>query len=356
MQETTSGTEYAGTNHTSEYETCLFEATQARFGKIDTILWEVSAPELSPHIRVDLCVIAPTAERPYVTVVTCGMGVRPMPVPRGMQGFERAELVFMLPEGWDIKGQDECSYWPLRWLKLLARLPWNEESWLGWGHTVPNGEPFAEDTQLSSILMLDAYVPASGSEEQNQEAGEVFNGFLLPNGQPVCFYQCFALYDEELDFQLEHGTQALLERFSEAGMLSPVLNTVRENLFPGNSMFPSLREEPNKRHRLAQNRLRPLLHGWVGPVGCLATERILADGAAVGYCCREEPAGDWDSGWRFTAGDESDEYMDDPRHSDVYTLNCIANYDATILPILETPAPCAFAKGEVGLERLKNIK
>ena len=31
----------------------------------------------------------------------------------------------------------------------------------------------------------------------------------------------------------------------------------------------------------------------------------------VGYCYREKPDGDWDSGWRFTAGDESEEYMDD---------------------------------------------
>ena len=338
--------------YTPDEEACVLEEIQVRFGEINTILREVVAPESSPGIRVDLCVCASTREKPYYTIVTCGMGARPMPVPRDMQEFNRAELVFMLPEGWDIKGNDESCYWPLRWLKLLARLPWEEESWLGWGHTVPNGEPFAEHTRLSSILLLDAYE----QESEEQAAGEDSGCFCLPNGQTVRFYQCFALYDEELDFQLEHGTQALLERFSEAGMLSPVLNPSRENLFPGDNLFSEAQEEPRKRHKLAQNQLLPLLHGWVGAAGCLATNRILADGADVGYCYREEPAGEWDSGWRFTAGDESDEYMDDPRHSDVYTLNCIANYDTAILPILNTPAPCAFAKGESGLERLKNIK
>jgi hypothetical protein len=107
---------------------------------------------------------------------------------------------------------------------------------------------------------------------------------------------------------------------------------------------------------LEKHLLRPLLRDWQGPAGCLATDRILVDGAAVGYCYREAPAGEWDSGWRFTAGDESDEYMDDPRHSDIYTLNCIVNYDMDILPILSAEAPCAFARGGRGLERLKVVR
>ena len=321
--------------YTQEEERAALAAIRERFGEIGKILREVVTPE----IRVDLCVAEPTSARPYYTIITCGMGAREMPVPRELRGCGRAELVFMLPEDWDIGGSDECCYWPLRWLKLLARLPWEEDSWLGWGHTVPNGEPFAENTQLSAVLLLDAYMRESGA-----------GSFQLPNHQTVHFYQCFALYDEELDFQLEHGVQALLERFAQAGALSPVLNLARPNL------FPPAREESARQPLLAKQELRPLLRNWRGPAGCLATDRILVEGAAVGYCYREEPAGEWDSGWRFTAGDESDEYMDDPRHSDVYTLNCVANYDIDILPVLETPAPCAFARGEQGLERLKNIK
>ena len=329
--------------YTLEEKCAALAAIQARFGEIGKILREVVAPE----IRVDLCVVEPSSQRPYITLVTCGMGAREMPVPHELREHSRAELVFMLPEDWDIGGRDECGYWPLRWLKLLARLPWEEESWLGWGHTVPNGEPFAENTDYSSVLLLDAYIP--------EEAGKETPGssFLIPDScKTVRFYQCFALYDEELDFQLEYGVQALLERFAQAGALSPVLNLARENLFPPARGEPG----PQKQPLLAKQELRPLLRDWQGPAGCLATDRILVEGAAVGYCYREGPAGEWDSGWRFTAGDESDEYMDDPRHSDVYTLNCVANYDADIVPILKTPAPCAFARGELGLERLKNIK
>lgn len=76
-----------------------------------------------------------------------------------------------------------------------------------------------------------------------------------------------------------------------------------------------LSDRPQKEFAIPQRELRHLYDGE-GPQGCFATDRILVDGCRVGYCYREEPEeGDenWDSGWRFTAGDESDSYMDDPR-------------------------------------------
>ena len=55
-----------------------------------------------------------------------------------------------------------------------------------------------------------------------------------------------------------------------------------------------------------------LLNDWETSDGCIATDRITVDGLPVGYMYREKPEeGDpferYDSGWRFTAGDESDE-------------------------------------------------
>ena len=336
MQETAAAYLY-----TPEEESAVIRAIESRFGKISQVLREV----VSRDIRVDLCVIAPGPGRAFRTVVTRGMGARNMHVPEDTHAFTRVELVFMLPEDWELQSRDECWYWPLRWLKLLARLPAEEGSWLGWGHTVPAGEPFAENTDFTSVLLLDAFVPGQNREINDGDDPCVF---ALPGGEPLRFYQLFPLYEEELQFKLGHGAQALLDRMTAQRALSPVLNTARANLFP-----PA---PPEKRCRLQKHQLRPLLTGWEGPSGCLATNRILVDGEPVGYCYREPPCGDWDSGWRFTAGDESDEYMRSPRHSDIYTLNCLANYDRDILPVLRTPAPCAFARGEGGLERLKNIK
>ncbi|MYN19031.1 DUF2185 domain-containing protein [Rugamonas sp. FT107W] len=47
---------------------------------------------------------------------------------------------------------------------------------------------------------------------------------------------------------------------------------------------------------------------------CFVTNRILKDGARVAYLYREAPENERDSGWRFTANDESDEYMDDSKN------------------------------------------
>ncbi len=78
--------------------------------------------------------------------------------------------------------------------------------------------------------------------------------------------------------------------------------------------------------------------------GCIATDMITVDGHPVGYMYREPPSNDADMGWRFMAGDESDEYMDDADNHGVYTINTIANYDNDILPFLDAPIGSAFAR------------
>ena len=59
------------------------------------------------------------------------------------------------------------------------------------------------------------------------------------------------------------------------------------------------------------------LFRWDEAEGCFATDKILVDGCKVGYMYREQPDCDSempDSGWRFTAGDECEEYMDNPNN------------------------------------------
>ena len=105
----------------------------------------------------------------------------------------------------------------------------------------------------------------------------------------------------------------------------------------------------NRDYHVKAADVKPLLSDWKGADGCIATNRITVEGRKVGYCYREEPDGGWDSGWRFTAGDESDEYMDDPNNAGIYKLNTICNDDPYIIPLLNTPAPCAFERDENGV-------
>ena len=105
----------------------------------------------------------------------------------------------------------------------------------------------------------------------------------------------------------------------------------------------------NRDYHVKAEDMKELLPGWEGPTGCIATNRITVEGCKVGYCYREKADGDWDSGWRFTAGDESDEYMDDPNNAGIYSLNTICNDDSDIIPLLNTSAPCAFERDGNGV-------
>jgi hypothetical protein len=76
--------------------------------------------------------------------------------------------------------------------------------------------------------------------------------------------------------------------------------------------------------KLSPDQIKPVAVGYGSGV---ASNRIMIDGAKVGYCYREDPDNAHDSGWRFFSGDESQEYADDPKNFAIYDINTIANYD-----------------------------
>lgn len=187
------------------------------FGHSDHVFHEI----VSPDIHVDIYIIEPTAEKNYYTLVTLGMGAHWMNVPYELAEYklERAELLIYLPADWDIQGDDEKYYWPLRWLKILARLPLEQDTWLGWGHTVPNGGPFAENTLLSGVLLI--------NPEDVEDGAAVCQ---LPNGEEVNFYQVIPLYEEEMNFKIAKGAEALLGKM---GGVNAVVDINRANVCAG---------------------------------------------------------------------------------------------------------------------------
>jgi hypothetical protein len=88
--------------------------------------------------------------------------------------------------------------------------------------------------------------------------------------------------------------------------------------------------------------------------GCFATDMITVEGRKVGYMYREEPRNNQDSGWVFTAGQESQTYMDDAANHGIYDVNMIANYDPDIIPFLDAPAGTAFER-QVSSSRLIQV-
>jgi len=76
----------------------------------------------------------------------------------------------------------------------------------------------------------------------------------------------------------------------------------------------------------------------IKPMGfCIVSNRITIDGAMVGYMYREEGDGENDSGWRFLAGDETEEYVEDSANGKIFDVNIIAHHDKAIIPFLNYP-------------------
>ena len=174
------------------------------FGKFENVFHELS----SPDIHVDICVVPPSEERDYYTLVTMGMGAHRMNVPEELAEYklERAELAIALPRNWKLKREDlknERWYWPIRLLKTLARLPIASDTWLGFGHTMDNEKDFAKGTKLCAAILTGPQDTEDGSEV-----------CILPSGEEVNFYQVIPLYRDELEYKLAHDADALLDKMN----------------------------------------------------------------------------------------------------------------------------------------------
>ena len=202
--------------YTEEEMEAVEEHIEQYFGKFENVFHEL----VSPDIHVDICVVPPSEERDYCTLVTMGMGAHRMNVPEELAEYklERAELAIALPADWKLDQEsmkDEKWYWPIRLLKSLARLPIASDTWLGFGHTMDNKENFAENTKLCAAILT--------GPQSTEEGGEVCT---LPGGEEVNFYQVIPLYEDELDYKLEHDVDALLNKMRG---ISFVVNPTRQN-------------------------------------------------------------------------------------------------------------------------------
>lgn len=77
---------------------------------------------------------------------------------------------------------------------------------------------------------------------------------------------------------------------------------------------------------------------------CFVTNRVLQEGARIGYLYRETPDEEKDSGWRITANDESDEYMDNARNIAYVSLGAVLSKDDSIVMLLDSPVGSTFVR------------
>lgn len=186
---------------------------EAHFGTPQQVYHEI----LSPDLHIDLMVIPPTQAHPFYVISTLGMGAFPMNVPDEQLDttYQRTEVFLTLPPTWDLENlEDESNYWPLRLLKTIARFPYLNETFLDFGHTVSNEEPFASNTLFNSCMLM---APFNGLQQPA----------LLSQGDGVFFLQLIPLYPQELTLKLQRGLEALLARFDEK--MTHIIDNQRKN-------------------------------------------------------------------------------------------------------------------------------
>lgn len=177
-------------------------------GEPATVFHEI----VSTTVHIDIHFVQPTAERPWVSLVTSGMSDIPMNPPDGAENFRFAELMIRLPADWKLGEEafkQEENYWPIRWLKILARMPHEYETWLSSGHSIPNGnppEPLAPGMPFSGMILSRPWI-----------GGEELATLYLADGTPVHFWTLIPIHPSEISFKLQHGSDALMQKIAAAG-------------------------------------------------------------------------------------------------------------------------------------------
>lgn len=196
----------------------ITDHVEAHVGTVSSVFHEI----VSERVHIDVLTVAPTATRPFFTLVTAGMSARPMTAPPQAPDELLAELVLCLPPEWPLTEEaftDERAYWPIRLLKTLARLPHQYDTWLWTGHTVPNcdpPEPYADGTLLCGATLL---APVLAPEEfERLESARGTTQFL----------SVIPLYAEELELKLAQGAGALAERLDGIGV-TELLDSLRSS-------------------------------------------------------------------------------------------------------------------------------
>lgn len=183
---------------------------ERHIGRIDRVLAGDPAQGTADVLHVQ-----PINSRPYHTLITAGMSSVAMHVPSDVNAPRRLELMMTLPEGWK-----QSEDWPARLLQSLSKVPREREGWLGWGHTVPNGDPpqpLSPHTELCGVIIAPSLlVPVAFYE-------------LDIDGERVAFYSVIPLYREELELHARAGMAALLERLLHKD-INDVVHLKRKNV------------------------------------------------------------------------------------------------------------------------------
>jgi hypothetical protein len=213
----------ASDNKPSRCEVCIEEISahiEKYIGKVAAVFHEIR----SDAVHIDLHHVKPTEDNPFNILVTSGMSDLPMKVPPDANVPRYIELMAILPRDWRMDQESfktEEWYWPVRLLKILARYPHRYNTWLGWGHTIPNGRPsrpFAANTQLSGVIIFPSVI-----------VPREFHELRINEEKTIHFYSIMPLYEDEMKMKIHDGSKMLFDKFDACG-ITDFIDLERKNV------------------------------------------------------------------------------------------------------------------------------
>ena len=117
--------------------------------------------------------------------------------------------------------KDPANWWPIRWLKQMARLPHEYGSFLTHGVTVPNGDPaqpFARGSELCCWMVFKPLLCPKVRE------------LVIGDDRRINFYALFALTESEMNLKLNKGTPALVQALADGEVFTELLNAGRRSV------------------------------------------------------------------------------------------------------------------------------
>lgn len=190
----------------------IVECIERKFGEATKVFHEI----VSDDIHLDILLIPPNPITNFYKLFTVGMGAKIMNVPNKYEEYqlERAELGLFLPPNFNISSIPDNCFWPIWILKQMARMPFEQNTWIAHGHTVEiqidtvNGNEF----QGCTLLSLNGGIPE----------------FHI-NSKFIHLYLIVPLYKDEINYLLNNNVDDLLDKFDENG-ITPVVDINRKSV------------------------------------------------------------------------------------------------------------------------------
>ena len=194
-------------SHLMQERRLLENHIQAFFGRFETILHETSFPGIS----TDICVIPPSGNRNYHTLVSLGEYSTSSAQTQEQGKNDSILLLLFLPPDWNPNDDCKEQRWPVQLLTELTAAAGCFSEPLAHGTILKTAPAFQEKTPMSHAILL---TPSFSSHD----------GCCckLPEGKTIHFYQAVPLYPDEAEYGYAVGAAELLNR----------LNIQKSILFP----------------------------------------------------------------------------------------------------------------------------